>query len=49
MGKVIITPHVAAYTTEALTRMNNALTEDIRKFFNGERFLRVAKPEVFNL
>jgi len=48
MEKVIITPHVAVYTTEALTRMDNALAEDILKFFNAERPLRVANPEVFN-
>ena len=48
MEKVIITPHVAVYTTEALTRMDNALAEDILRFFNGERPLRVANPEIFN-
>lgn len=48
MEEVIITPHVAMYTTEALTRMDNALAEDILRFFNGERPLRVANPEVFN-
>ena len=36
------------YTTEALTKMNNALAKDILKFFNGERLLKIANPDVFN-
>ncbi|MCD6380931.1 MAG: phosphoglycerate dehydrogenase [Candidatus Odinarchaeota archaeon] len=43
----ITTPHIAAYTMEALCRMGMMITEDIMKFLNGERPINVANPEVF--
>jgi len=45
--RVVITPHIAAYTHEALVRMDTALTEDIVRFLQGEKPLRVVNPEVF--
>jgi len=48
LDEVIITPHIGAYTTEALERMDRALIEDIIRFLKGERPIRVANPEVFS-
>ncbi|MHA1505637.1 MAG: phosphoglycerate dehydrogenase [Candidatus Asgardarchaeia archaeon] len=44
----ITTPHIAAYTMEALCRMGMMIAEDVMKFLNGERPINVANPEVFN-
>lgn len=47
MDNVILTPHIALYTKDALKRMDDALAEDMLKFFNGQKPLRLVNPEVF--
>ncbi len=49
LDNVVITPHIAAYTFEALNRMDTALTEDIISFLKGEKPKRVVNPEVFRV
>ncbi|RLE65994.1 MAG: hydroxyacid dehydrogenase [Thermoprotei archaeon] len=49
LENVVITPHIAAYTFEALKRMDTALTEDIVSFLEGKKPKRVANPEVFEV
>lgn len=48
LNNVIITPHIAAFTYEALKRIDTAIAEDLIAFFSGKRPIRVANPEVFN-
>ncbi len=47
LPNVVLTPHVAAFTREALHRMDMANAEDLVRFFRGERPLRLANPEVY--
>lgn len=47
LPNVVLTPHVAAFTREALYRMDMANAEDLVKFFRGEKPLRLANPEVY--
>jgi len=46
MSNVIITPHIAAFTKEALRRMDNMMAEDIIRVYNGLKPLRIANPDV---
>jgi D-3-phosphoglycerate dehydrogenase len=46
LDNVITTPHIAAYTIEALRRMDLVNAEDVVKFFKGEKPLYIANPEV---
>lgn len=46
LDNVIITPHLGAYTYEALKNMDIMVVEDITKVYKGKRPLRVANPEV---
>jgi D-3-phosphoglycerate dehydrogenase len=49
LPNVIITPHIAAFTYEALRRMDRGLVDDIIKFLvRKERPLRIVNPEVFD-
>ncbi len=47
LPNVVLTPHVAAFTREALRRMDMANAEDLVRFFRGERPLRLANPQVY--
>jgi len=47
LPNVIVTPHVAGNTEEATERMEEVLTEDIRRVIKGEPPLFPANPEVF--
>jgi D-3-phosphoglycerate dehydrogenase len=47
LPNVVLTPHVAAFTREALRRMDLANAEDLVRFFRGERPLRLANPKVY--
>ncbi|MEM4453969.1 MAG: hydroxyacid dehydrogenase [Thermofilaceae archaeon] len=47
LQNVVLTPHVAAFTREALYRMDMANAEDLVRFFRGEKPLRLANPEVY--
>lgn len=47
LHNVVVTPHIAAFTREALHRMDMANAEDLIRFFRGERPLRLANPEVY--
>jgi len=46
MDNVLITPHIAAFTLEALKRMDMMIVEDIRRIHSGLVPLRVANSEV---
>lgn len=48
LQNTILTPHVAAFTKEALYRMDMANAEDLIRFFRGEKPLRLVNPEVYN-
>ncbi|MEM3765521.1 MAG: phosphoglycerate dehydrogenase [Candidatus Bathyarchaeia archaeon] len=43
---VVKTPHIAAYTVEAVRRMDLMNAQDLFKFFKGEKPIYVANPEV---
>jgi len=47
MTNVIITPHCAAYTLEAIKRMGDMVTESVVAALRGERPPYVVNPEVF--
>ncbi|MCD6484702.1 MAG: phosphoglycerate dehydrogenase [Candidatus Odinarchaeota archaeon] len=46
LDNVIMTPHIAAYTVEAMNRMDLTIAEDIIRFFKGEKPRYIANPEV---
>lgn len=46
LDNMIVTPHIAAYTVEAMRRMDTMNAEAIVKFFNGEKPQYIANPEV---
>lgn len=46
LDNIIVTPHIAAYTLEAMRRMDMMNAEDVIKFFRGEKPRYVANPEV---
>jgi D-3-phosphoglycerate dehydrogenase len=46
LDNVVVTPHIAAYTREAMSRMDETVAEDIVKFFKGEEPKHIANPEV---
>ena len=47
LPNTVLTPHVAAFTKEALRRMDLANAEDLVRFFRGERPFRLANPKVY--
>ncbi|MBC7090887.1 MAG: phosphoglycerate dehydrogenase [Nitrososphaeria archaeon] len=47
LDNIIVTPHNANFTLEALRRTDLMNAEDLRRFFNGERPLYVANPQVY--
>jgi D-3-phosphoglycerate dehydrogenase len=47
LDNIIVTPHNANFTLEALRRTDIMNAEDLRRFFNGERPLYVANPQVY--
>jgi D-3-phosphoglycerate dehydrogenase len=48
LHNVIKTPHVAAYTVEAISRMDLMNAQDLFRFFKGEKPIYVANPEVLS-
>jgi len=48
MDNVVLTPHIAAYTIEALRRMDVMVAEDIVKVLSGKKPEHVANPEVYD-
>jgi len=46
LENVIVSPHIASYTWEAVGRMDMMNAEDLARFFRGEKPLYVANPEV---
>jgi len=47
IGNVVLTPHIAAYTIEALRRMDVMVAEDIVKVLAGKKPEHVANPKVY--
>jgi D-3-phosphoglycerate dehydrogenase len=47
LDNIIVSPHMANFTIEALRRMDMMNAEDLKRFFKGERPLHVANPEVY--
>jgi len=47
MGNVVLTPHIAAYTIEALRRMDVMVVEDVVKVLADKKPEHVANPEVY--
>jgi len=47
LSNVVLTPHIAAFTREALWRMDMAIADDLIGFFRGKRPGHLANPEVF--
>jgi len=47
LDNVIVSPHMANFTIEALGRMDKMNAEDLERFFKGGRPLHVANPRVF--
>lgn len=47
LENVILSPHMANFTIEALTRMDMMNAEDLKRFFGGQRPLYVVNPKVF--
>ena len=47
LPNTVLTPHVAAFTREALRRMDLANAEDLIRFFRGEKPLRLANSKVY--
>ena len=45
--KVILTPHTAANTDEAMSRMAVMAAEEILKVLDGEKPLNVINPEIY--
>lgn len=48
MENVLISPHVAGYTPEALSKKDEIIAKDFVRFFKGEKPINVANREVFN-
>ncbi|MEM2194250.1 MAG: phosphoglycerate dehydrogenase [Candidatus Methanomethylicia archaeon] len=46
MDNVLVTPHIAAFTVEALKRMDLMIVEDIDRIYNGLKPRRLVNPEV---
>jgi len=46
-GNVVLTPHIASYTIEALHRMDTMVAEDIVKVLVGKKPEHVANPKVY--
>jgi len=46
LDNVVTSPHIAAYTLEAIRRMDMMNAEDMAGFFKGETPRYVANPEV---
>ena len=46
MDNVLLTPHIAAFTVEALKRMDLMIVEDIDRIYNGLKPKRLVNPEV---
>jgi len=47
IGNVVLTPHIASYTVEALRRMDTMVAEDIVKVLAGGKPEHVANPKVY--
>lgn len=47
LENVIVTPHNANFTLEALRRTDLMNAEDLRRFFNGQKPVFVANPQVY--
>jgi D-3-phosphoglycerate dehydrogenase len=47
LDNIVLSPHMANFTIEALTRMDMMNAEDLKRFFTGEKPLYVANPKVF--
>jgi D-3-phosphoglycerate dehydrogenase len=47
LDNVIITPHIAGYTPEALGKKDLMLAEDLVHFFKGKKPRHVANPDIF--
>jgi len=45
LDNVVKTPHIAAYTIEAIRRMDMVNAEDIVRFFKGQKPIYIANPE----
>lgn len=49
LPNTVITPHIAAFTYEALRRMDSGIVDDLIRFFvKKEKPLRIVNPGVFN-
>lgn len=48
LKNVIVTPHIAGYTPEALSKKDEMIAKDLVRFFKGEKPIHVANPEVFD-
>lgn len=46
LSNVVLSPHIAAYTNEAMDRMGKIVAEDIIKFFKGEKPQHIANREI---
>lgn len=49
MSNVLVTPHIAAFTVEALKRMDLMVVEDIVRIYNGLKPIRLLNHEVANI
>lgn len=47
LDNIIVTPHNANFTLEALRRTDLMNAEDLKRFFSGQRPLYVANPQVY--
>jgi D-3-phosphoglycerate dehydrogenase len=47
LDNVVLSPHMANFTSEALIRMDMMNAEDLKRFFQGKKPLFVANPKVF--
>ncbi|MCX8188940.1 MAG: phosphoglycerate dehydrogenase [Nitrososphaeria archaeon] len=48
LENVIVTPHNANFTLEALRRTDLMNAEDLRRFFNGQKPTYIANPQVYS-
>ncbi|MGD0330697.1 MAG: phosphoglycerate dehydrogenase [Nitrososphaeria archaeon] len=48
LDNVVLSPHMANFTSEALIRMDMMNAEDLKRFFQGKKPLFVANPIMFN-
>jgi len=46
LDNIVVSPHIAAYTLEAICRMDTMNAEDIVRFFRGENPQYIANPKV---